>query len=134
MVFDWDKIVNDTASLGTTWKFAPSATQWRNGLSERRVKAFKESVDIILPQGAQRLNYVEFYAFLVRSACLINDRPLGVKRIKNDDDTLLPITPNLLTLGRNSNSPPVYIVDPESYDRLSTHYRFVEEVLRHPVI
>ena len=84
--FDWDKVVNARGS------------QCYNGVSERGLRAFKETFAIILPQGAHRLNYVKFYAFLVRCASLINDRPLGVKRVRNDHDTLLLITPNLLML------------------------------------
>ena len=79
--------------------------------------------------GAGSLNFSEFQALLARCACIINDRPLGVRHHNKAVDEVLPITPNLLLLGRTSSGP----LDTEKFDEGNDRYtcraKFVDEIL-----
>ena len=77
--WNWDKIASTTAKT-TSWRFTPASSQWRNGMAEARVRAFKEALDHVMPAGAKDLNFAEFDALLKKVSNLVNDRPLGVKR------------------------------------------------------
>merc|ERR1711867_140007 len=50
------------------------------------------------------LNYAELGTLLAKAANIVNDRPIGVKNITEDD--LVPLTVNQLLLGRTSSTPP----------------------------
>ena len=78
--WDWKKIESATAHKKTQWRFCPAASPWRNGMAQSRVKAFKESLDNLMPAGLDNLSYSEFYTLLKLCCNIINDRPLGVKR------------------------------------------------------
>ena len=127
--WNWTKIEEATSQHRTTWRFAPAASQWRNGMSESRVKAFKEALDILMPAGAHSLSVSEFYTLLKRCCNLINDRPLGVKRANHSlDGEILPITPNMLLLGCSSTQPPDKYVKSDDNNRLTRRMRFIHEV------
>ena len=94
--WDWSSIASESAKHQTTWKFVPPGCQWRNGLSESRVKAAKITLSQIMSQTA--LSYAEMVNLLYRVANIINDRPIGIKTLTNDD--FIPLTANHLLLGR----------------------------------
>ena len=50
------------------------------------------------------LNYAELGTLLAKAANIVNDRPIGVKSLTEDE--LVPLTVNQLLLGRTSSSPP----------------------------
>ena len=127
--WNWQQIEQATAQNRTSWRFAPAASQWRNGMSESRVKAFKEALDNLMPAGANNLSKSEFYTLLKLCCNMINDRPLGVKRANNAmDGEILPITPNLLLLGRSSTQPPDRYVRLDDHNKLTKRMRFIHEI------
>ena len=127
--WNWQKIEESTAKQRTKWRFAPAASQWRNGMSESRVKAFKQSLDYLMPAGAQNLTTAEFYTLLKLCCNLINDRPLGVKRANNSlDGDIIPITPNHLLLGRSSKQPPDSYVEKNDENKLTRRMKFIHEI------
>ena len=105
--WDWAAVTKVEAQQGTKWRFCPPGAQFRNGLAEARVKALKHTMELLMFSGASSLNFNEFRCLLTRAANIINDRPLGVRHHGlGVDGELLPITPNLLLLGKNSSSAP----------------------------
>ena len=108
--WDWSSIAAESARHHTTWKFVPPGSQWRNGLAESRVKAAKHTLSTVLQETA--LTYAEMVNLLYRVANIINDRPLGVKTLTNDD--LVPLTANHLLLGRAASH--------------ISHHDFIEEL------
>ena len=126
--WDWSKVGDVTGRMGTTWRFAPAASQWRNGVAEARVKAMKDGLDLAMPAGAENLTIAEFRTVIVTVSSHINDRPLALKRSGSvTDGELLPITPNSLLLGRNSRQQPS-LIDAEDESVLTKRTKFVEEV------
>ena len=98
-------------------------------MAEARVRAFKEALDHVMPAGAKDLNFAEFDALLKKVSNLVNDRPLGVKRSGNTEDgEILPISPNMLLLGRSAMQPPEHYVEPEDENKLTLRTKFIEEV------
>ena len=60
------------------------------------------------------LSYADLQALLSQAANIVNDRPIGVKSLTEDE--LVPLTVNQLLLGRTATIEPVQIeVDPEGY-------------------
>ena len=97
-------------------------------MAEARVRAIKETFDILLPAGANGLNYAEFETVLRKACNIINDRPLAVKKSGNKKDgEILPISPNTLLLGRTSLQPPS-LVDSEDGNKLTRRMKFIQEV------
>ena len=54
-----EKIRRFTARTGTKWRFAPSGAQWRDGLSESRVKMLKEPLEHLF-SGGDYTKYEDF--------------------------------------------------------------------------
>ena len=105
--WDWLSVEESTGREGTAWRFCPAASQWRNGMAEQRVRALKDSMDLLVPGGVENLNYAEFASLLNQCANTINDRPIGVRHHKNKTEgEIMPLTPNLLLLGRTSTTLP----------------------------
>ena len=71
------------------------------------MKATKSSLEHMFVgstiNGQPTVTYAELQVLLSRVACTINDRPVGVRSITNDE--LVAVTPNQLLLGRTSTSP-----------------------------
>ena len=128
--WNWDKVTEVEAQRGTTWRFCPPGGQFRNGLAESRVKALKHTMDLLMSSGASSLNFNEFRCLLTRAADLINDRPLGVRHHRPGvEGELLPITPNLLILGRSSAAKPeVPLPLDESDDQYTRRAAFITEL------
>ena len=75
------------------------------------------------------LNYTELCSLLARAANIINDRPLGVRHHGGAEGELVPITPNLLLLGKTSSE----VQDEERYeegpDKFTKRQKHMEELL-----
>ena len=128
--WDWAQIQQASARSGTRWKFCPAGCQYRNGLSEARVKAIKTTLSHLFTAGAASLTFAEFRSLLSRCANIVNDRPLGVRHHKGAEGQLVPITPNLLLLGKTSTGRldnPNF--DPDTPDNFTKREQFVEELL-----
>ena len=113
--YDWDLISHSTASQDTTWYFTPSGGQWRNGSSEAFVKKFKSSFADLYQN--TRFNYAELNCAVKRIANILNDRPVSAQRSRSsadDDEFLVPLTPNMLLTGRNRNNDDTTYAEEES--------------------
>ena len=86
--FEFEEVQKLTAASGTKWKFAPSGAQWRDGLSESRVKMLKSTLTHLFSGGD--LSFYKFLILLHRAANIINDRPLGVHHQNGEEGELVP--------------------------------------------
>ena len=124
--WDWKRITSENAT--STWEFVPVGSQHRNGLSEATVKVLKRSLEHAINPGVV-LDYGELVTLLARISYSVNQRPLGLGKTSESslqDENLLPLTPNMILLGRNSNeSPPL---EYSSDERLCTRLAYVAEV------
>ena len=116
--WDWRKVESTGARSGTVWRFVPPGAQFRNGLAERRVAVLKNTMDHLLANTIisekPTLSYAELQTLLSRAANIVNDRPIGVKGLTEDE--LVPLTVNQLLLGRTASVEPVQCeVEPEGY-------------------
>ena len=110
-------MISDSSSRsGTSWRFCPLGTQWRNGLAE--AQAMKEALNVLFSAGAGQLNFAEFWTVLRKACNTVNDRPLAVKKSgRKSDGEILPVTPKNLLLGRTS-SQPCSLIDSDDENRL----------------
>ena len=99
----WQEVADRTAQEGTVWEFVPAGCQYRNGLAENRVKVVKKTLAIMIDRTVDQkaLTYAEMEVLLQEAANVVNDRPVGLRGLK--DGVLSPLTANQLLLGRNSN-------------------------------
>ena len=124
--WNWKQITSSNAT--TTWKFVPIGSQHFNGLPEATVKVLKRSLTHALHPGAE-LSFPELITLLSKISYSVNSRPLGLSSISNtsqQEDIMLPITPNMLLIGRSSDvSPPmVYSAD----DKFCRRLAYVDQV------
>ena len=124
--WDWTKITRENAA--STWHFVPIGSPHFNGLPEATVKVLKKSLSLALHPGVV-LSYPELVTLLARISCSVNSRPLGLARTSptsQQEDTMTPITPNMMLLGRTSNpSPPLVYSDD---DRFCARLSYVAQV------
>ena len=103
----WDQVEEESAKQGTEWEFAPAGAQFRNGLSENRVKMVKKTLKQVLSStiisGKPTLNYAELQSVLSQAANIVNDRPLFVEELR-EGEPIIPITVNHLLLGKTSTT------------------------------
>ena len=130
--WDWDSIEEKGGGEGIEWKFCPASSQWRNGMAEQRVRALKDSLELLVPGGIENLNFAEFASLLYKCANVINDRPIGVRQHKScTEGEILPLTPNLLLLGRASTTSSTAIGSDEeetSYNKRTTFIKELEQL------
>ena len=104
----WVEVVEKTAGKGTVWEFVPAGCQYRNGLAESRVKAVKATLGHIIAStvigGKPTLHYAELCTLLAQVANMVNDRPVEVRSLTEED--IVPIPANQLLLGRTLTSTP----------------------------
>ena len=123
---DWDKVAGDNPK--TEWTFVPAGAQHRNGISEATVKVMKKSLDLALQPGTV-LTYAEMVTLLAKISYSINTRPLTLQAISpnsQQEDNMMPITPNHLLLARSSIEVPDMQYDEEN--KFSTRLNYVQEV------
>ena len=90
--------------------FVPAGSQHHNGLPEAMVKVMKTSLSQSLNPGVV-LAYDELVTLLARISCSMNSRPLGLANTSYSDqqeDILLPITPNHMLMGSQVLSHPLW--------------------------
>jgi hypothetical protein len=85
------------------WTIVPAEGQHQNGLSESLIKSVKRSIKHVI--GENVLSFSELQLAFFEIANLINSRPIGIKP-GSDCDDLIPITPNDLLYGEQSNEVP----------------------------
>ena len=126
--WDWARVTKENATC--SWEFVPVGSQHRNGLPEATVKVFKKSLAHALHPGVV-LAYDELVTLLARISYSLNQRPLGLANISQSslqEDTLMPLTPNMMLLGRNSNeSPPLDYSEDERFCARLAYITTVED-------
>ena len=102
----WDEVEAAGARRGTRWQFVPAGAQFRNGLSEARVKAVKSTLRHMLATtmagDKPTLSYAELVTVLAQAANIVNDRPIWARVLTEGD--VVPLTVNQLLLGRTSTT------------------------------
>ena len=126
--WDWDQVQRENNN--SEWVFVPAGSQHHNGLPEAMVKVMKTSLSQALNPGVV-LAYDELVTLLARISCSINSRPLGLANTSYSDqqeDILLPITPNHMLLGRSSpESPPLQYSENDKFCQRLAYIAAVEQ-------
>ena len=123
--YDWDKVTKDNKC--SSWEFVPVGCQWRNQ-TEAMVKVLKTALHHALPTG-QVLRYSEMVTLLARVAFSVNSRPLAlgdVSETSQQEDELVPLTPNQLLLGHTTSEVPDMEYD--DCDKFSARLNYIESV------
>ena len=126
----WDEIIKATGRKGTEWTLVEPGCQWRNGLAESRVKILKQTLDHLLVStlvnSKPTLHFTELRVLLLRIANIVNDRPIGVRNINNED--MVPLTVNQLLQGRTSTTNPPVVSEEEDEPSAVQLTGYVEEL------
>ena len=123
---DWKEVVEKNPK--SEWIFVPAGAQHRNGISEATVKVFKKSLGLALSPGKVP-TYAELVTLLSKISYSINTRPLTLQSISSNsqqEDNMLPLTPNHLLLSRGLIEVPGMTYDEEN--RFSAKLNYVQEV------
>ena len=125
-LWDWSQITSKNQA--SNWHFVPIGSPHFNGLPESTVKVLKKSLKLSLHPGVE-LSYPELQTLLVKITYTVNSRPLGLANISptsQQEDTMMPLTPNHILLARSSNiSPPM---DYSKDDRFCSRLAYVAQV------
>ena len=122
---DWDKVTRDNKC--STWEFVPIGCQWRNQ-TEAMVKVMKTALSTSFPTGKE-LKYSEMITLLARITFSINSRPLALASVSStsqQEDELMPLTPNQLLLGHNTAEAPT--MEYSESDKFSARLNYIEAV------
>ena len=125
---DWKKVVS--VNCATDWKFVPVGGQHQNGLSEATVKVLKKSLSLAIHPSTE-LCYSELVTLLARISYSINSRPLTIRNESynsQQEDNMLPLTPNQLLLGRSSIEVPD--IEYDETNKFSARLSYVEQIHR----
>ena len=123
---DWKKVTS--TNCATDWIFVPIGAQHRNGLSEATVKVLKKSLALAIHPSSD-LSYAELVTLLARISHSINSRPLALRNTSpnsQQEDCLLPLTPNHLLLGRATIDVPNMEYD--EGNKFSSRLAYVQKV------
>jgi hypothetical protein len=90
---DQDRIINDAANQGITWRFNPPWGSHHGGVFEALIKSAKRSL-----KGEARLSDEELQTAVVEVEGLLNSRPLTYSSNDPKDETIL--TPNHFLIGQ----------------------------------
>ena len=90
---------NTLIKKGVEWKFIPIRAPFMGGFWERLIGIVKN----IIKKSIQKklLTLDEFTTIVAYAECCVNDRPLNY--ISMEDESIIPMTPNMLVYGRNLN-------------------------------
>ena len=124
--WDWSRITRDNSA--SNWTFVPIGSPHFNGLPEATVKVLKRTLKLSLHPGVE-LSYPELVTLLANISYTVNSRPLGLANVSQSsqqDDNMLPLTPNMLLLGRSSNFSPPMDFSPD--DRFCARLAFIGQV------
>ena len=94
---DWPKIRKEISKWNAQWIFATAASPFRNATSERMVRSIKEGLAAVIKKDT--LTFPELSTVLLEISAYINNRPIGFLSDDCNDD-MKPISPSLLTIGR----------------------------------
>ena len=122
--FNWKHVISRDSR--TKWIFVPAGGQHRNGLAESTVKVMKKSLNLAL-QAGEVLVYAEMVTLLARIATSVNSRPLSIGSVSSNseqEDILMPLTPNHLLLARSTSEPTN--LEYEEGDKFSRRMAFVQ--------
>ena len=124
--WNWTKITRENSA--SNWIFVPIGSPHFNGLPEATVKVLKKTLDLALHPGIE-LTYPELVTLLAKISYTVNSRPLGLTSVSpssQQEDHMMPLTPNMMLLARSSNySPPLeYSGD----DRFCARLAYVAQV------
>ena len=125
---DWKKVVSQ--NYATNWTFVPVGAQHRNGISESTVKVMKKSLGLALNPGVE-VTYAEMVTLLAKITYSINTRPLSIADTSpssQQEDVMLPLTPNHLLLGKATIDIPDMEFDED--DRFSARLAYVDQVYK----
>ena len=128
---EWDKVCEDQAARGTRWKFGIPLSPWGQGAVEALVGTVKKALSLVLKN--RRLTPMQYLTVLYECEAWINDRPLGT--IADSKDSLLPLTPSMLTrqrlMGALPHDPtPLKEVSPKDrITRMMVHRRILQSQL-----
>ena len=125
---DWKKVTSVNAA--TDWKFVPIGGQHRNGLSEASVKILKKSLSLAIHPSVE-LTYAELVTLLAKISYSVNSRPLSIKAISpnsQQEDMMMPLTPNHLLLGRATIDVPD--LEYEESNKFSARMSYVQQVYK----
>ena len=92
------------------------------------MKVLKKSLSLALHPGVV-LSYPELVTLLARISCSVNSRPLGLASVSpssQQEDHMVPLTPNMMLLARSSNSSPT--IEYSDDDRFCRRLAYVGEV------
>ena len=123
--YDWERVTRENKC--SNWEFVPIGCQYRNQ-TEAMVKILKKTLLKGMPLGKD-LTYSEFETLLARVEYSINCRPLALASTSNtsqQEETLQPLTPNQLLLGRNTAEVPSMEYD--QYNKFSARIAYVQSV------
>ena len=90
------------AEKGMEWRFTTPKAPHHNGCAEAMVKTCKKALKKVV--GDQTLTPFELYTYLLESANLVNQRPIGTA--PNDPDDGSYLCPNDILLGRATSEVP----------------------------
>ena len=94
---DWPKVRKTAEKFNGQWLFATEAAPFRNATSERLVSTIKTSLYKIIQKNA--LPFSELATCLLEVSAYINNRAIGFLTSDSQDD-MQPVSPSLLTIGR----------------------------------
>ena len=94
---DWSQLQKEAQKWNAEWIFATAASPFRNATSERLISSIKQALATTIKKSA--LSFPELATCLLEISSYINNRPLGFLTSDNQDD-MQPISPSLLTIGR----------------------------------
>ena len=123
---DWKKVTSTNSA--SDWIFVPIGGQHRNGISEATVKVMKKSLSLALHPSTE-LTYAEVVTLLSKITYSINSRPLSIATTSptsQQEDIMLPLTPNHLLLGRATIDVPD--MDFKEGDKFSARLAYIQQV------
>ena len=94
---NWPDVTKHTEKFKSKWIFATAASPFRNATSERLVSTIKGYLKKIINKNT--LTFPELQVCLLEISSYINNRPIGFLSSDSHDD-MKPISPSLLTIGR----------------------------------
>ena len=123
--YDWDRVTQQ--NIKTTWEFVPAGCQWRNQ-TEAMVKVLKTALNHALPAG-KVLTFSKMVTLLARIAFSVNSRPLALAHTSTtsqQEDDMMPLTPNQLLLGHNTSDKPG--MEYQEFDKYSARLNYIHSL------
>ena len=89
--------------LNFTCEVSPANSPWRQGKCERRIGVSKRLIKIAVSDC--KLSPLDLQTVLFEAANLCNERPIGINKYVQFDETYQVLTPNCLIIGQAENGP-----------------------------